>query len=101
MRHDEPTARSAAEAPRDRASRLKRSRTPRAPIAPPGPVAPPPAVARTHVSVREFGRQIGVSYRTIWTWIASGRLEVVRLTPRTTCIADAEVDRFLAQGGRR
>ena len=77
-------------------------RTPKpcAPVSPTGATSPPPAVARTHVSVREFGRQIGVSNRTIWTWIAAGRLEVVRLTARTTRISVAEVERFLAAKAR-
>jgi len=41
-----------------------------------------------------------VSNRTIWTWIAAGRLEVVRLTARTTRISVAEVERFLAAKAR-
>jgi excisionase family DNA binding protein len=85
--------------PRARASQPQTAKA-CAQIAPTDVTSTPPPVARTHLSVREFGRQIGVSNRTIWTWIAAGRLEVVRLTPRTTRIAVAEVERFLAAKAR-
>ena len=40
--------------------------------------------------------RLNVSARTIWAWIASGRLRAIKLGPRTTRIPVAALEAFLA-----
>jgi hypothetical protein len=79
--------------------RPKRVAPPRAPIAWTGVVHPPEMVTRAFITVPELALRAGVPARKAWEWVSAGRVEVVRWGKRTTRIAVAEAERFLAAGG--
>ena len=49
---------------------------------------------QTH-TVHQVADRLNVSARTIWSWIASGRLRAIKLGPRTTRIPEDAVEDFL------
>jgi excisionase family DNA binding protein len=51
--------------------------------------------ARRALTVYETADRLSVSPRTIWMWIAEGRLAALRLGPRTTRIPVEALDEFL------
>ena len=55
-----------------------------------------PTSSETALTVHQVADQLNVSARTIWAWIASGRLRAIKLGPRTTRIPSAALEAFLA-----
>lgn len=49
------------------------------------------------LTAREVAQRLGVSVRTVHSWVAQGRLPAVRLSPRCTRVARATVDEFIAR----
>lgn len=49
------------------------------------------------LSVDEAAARLTVSRRTVFAWIAAGRLRATRLGRRTTRIRGSEIDRLLAE----
>jgi excisionase family DNA binding protein len=52
------------------------------------------------LTVTEAAERLSVSRRTVFTWIALGRLKALHLGRRTTRIEEAEIARFLSVSGR-
>lgn len=48
----------------------------------------------------EVAERVGVSYRTVQAWVASGRLKVVRLSARVLRVEAAELERWIAEARR-
>ncbi len=48
----------------------------------------------------EVAERLGVSYRTVQAWVASGRLKVVRLSRRVVRVDPVELARWIAEAGR-
>lgn len=44
----------------------------------------------------DVARRCSVSLRTVRAWIASGRLEIVRLSPRTVRVTEQALTEFLS-----
>ena len=49
----------------------------------------------TALTVHQVADRLNVSARTIWAWIARGRLRAIKLGPRTTRIPEQAVEDFL------
>jgi excisionase family DNA binding protein len=60
-----------------------------------------PAQGARLVSVAAVAEQLGVSIRMVWTLIASGQIQVIRLGKRATRIEVTEIERFLAEAKDR
>jgi excisionase family DNA binding protein len=54
-----------------------------------------PGATRLVVTVSEAAGLLAVSPRTIYRWIASGRLQTVRLSDRVVRITYADLERFI------
>ena len=61
---------------------------------------PPPGVPRL-LKVKQVADQLGVTTRTVQTWIHLGRLTPIRLSPRALRISEDEVSAFIAQATAR
>ncbi len=48
----------------------------------------------------EVAERVGVSYRTVQAWVASGRVRVLRLSPRVVRVEAAELERWIAEARR-
>ena len=53
------------------------------------------------LTVHQVADRLNVSARTIWAWIASGRLRALKLGARTTRIPETAVEAFLRECGER
>ena len=53
------------------------------------------------LTVHEVAHRLSVSPRTIWNWIAQGRLKAIRFGPRTTRIPEVAVGEFINAAERR
>ena len=51
-----------------------------------------PTIALT---VHEAAERLRVSPRTVWAWISQGRLDAIKLGPRTTRIPERSLERFV------
>jgi excisionase family DNA binding protein len=51
--------------------------------------------------LREVAKRCDVSLRTVQGWVASGRLEVLRLSPRAVRVTEEALARFLDRAGRK
>jgi excisionase family DNA binding protein len=49
------------------------------------------------LKVREVAARLGVSRQTVSKYIRDGQLKAQELGPRSTRIAESEIDRFLAE----
>ena len=49
------------------------------------------------LTVGQVAARLGVSIRTVWSWIALGKIQVVRLSRRATRVSVASLERFLEQ----
>ena len=47
------------------------------------------------LTVHEVAARLSVSARTVWAWIAAGRLQAIKLGERTTRIPENAVTEFL------
>ena len=61
---------------------------------------PTPGVPRL-LKVKEVAELLGVSTRTIQTWLELGKLTPIRLSPRALRISEDEVGSFIAQATAR
>jgi excisionase family DNA binding protein len=50
---------------------------------------------RRTLTVHQVAERLNISARTVWAWIAEGRLRAIKLGPRTTRIAEDAVDELL------
>lgn len=48
----------------------------------------------------EVAERLGVSYRTVQAWVASGRVRVLRLSPRVVRVEAGELERLLREARR-
>ena len=73
--------------------------SPRAPPlkAPPRGAAGLAALGRL-LSLREVAETLGVGKRSVQVWVATGRLPVIRVTPRVVRVAEADLVAMLAAG---
>ena len=47
------------------------------------------------LTVHQVAERLNVSARTVWAWIAEGRLQAIRLGRRTTRISEDALEEFL------
>ena len=47
------------------------------------------------LTVHQVAGRLNVSTRTVWAWIAAGRLQAIKLGERTTRIPESAVTEFL------
>ena len=47
------------------------------------------------LTVHQVAERVNVSARTVWAWIAEGRLQAIRLGRRTTRISEDALEEFL------
>ena len=67
-------------------------------------VSKPPAPKPVHpgmFTLKAVAEMWDVSYRTVQSWVASGRLEVLHLSPRTVRVTKDAIARFEAAARRR
>lgn len=60
------------------------------------PAPTTPASLPQLLSVAEVARQLGISTRTIWSFIAHGQLRTLRLGKKTVRVEASELQRFVA-----
>ena len=53
--------------------------------------------AQTTLTVHQVADRLNVSARTIWAWIATGKLRALKLGPRTTRVPESALEEFLAR----
>lgn len=59
--------------------------------------SPPTSLPSEHLlSLRDVATYLGVSLRSIWTFVGDGRLHVLRIGPKTLRVESDELQRFLA-----
>lgn len=46
------------------------------------------------IKLREAGKRLGVSYRTIWGWVKTGRLPAVRIAEKIIRVSETEVEKL-------
>lgn len=51
-------------------------------------------------TVHQVADRLNVSPRTVWAWLAQGRLRGIKLGPRTTRIPEEALAAFLASCGK-
>jgi excisionase family DNA binding protein len=57
-----------------------------------------PRSSRT-LTVHQVAERLNVSPRTVWAWLAQGRIRGIKLGPRTTRIPEDALSAFLASCG--
>ncbi len=59
----------------------------------------PPArkITERTLTVHQVAERFNVSARTVWAWVAAGRLAAIKLGPRITRIPESAVREFLRE----
>ena len=52
------------------------------------------------LTVREVAQRLNVGVRSVWAWIASGRLKAIKLSKRCTRVRETDLGSFLAHAAR-
>lgn len=63
----------------------------------PNTTTPSPTPAADLITVRRVAATLCVSTKRVYQFLADGRIEAVRLGPRTTRVSRASVERFVAE----
>lgn len=59
--------------------------------------APAPAKPQAYLTPQEVARRLGVSLRTVYAWLAAGKLKRVKLSRRAVRVRPEDFERFVAE----